>query len=188
MTDIFTRIHNGEKVNMLDPDYKEVVQELHRADTALFHLNHAEPRSEKQSKAWDELFDRKVPENIGYFTPIQIDFPKQVKFGKNVFLNHHLTMMSIAGITLGNNVQIGPNVTLVTDNHDLKNHYILQCKPIVISDNAWIGANVTVLPGVTIGENAVIAAGAVVTKDVPANAIAAGVPAAVIRKLDEEDK
>lgn len=93
--------------------------------------------------------------------------------------------MSIAGITLGDNVQIGPNVTIATDNHDLKDHYILKCRPVTINNNAWIGANATILPGVTVGENAVIGAGSVVTKDVPANTVVAGNPARVIRTLDK---
>lgn len=186
MNDIFTRIHNSEKVSMLDPEYREVIDELNRADTALFHLNQAEPRTEEQNKAWKDFFDGKAPENVGYFTPIQIDFPKQVTFGKNVFLNHHLTMMSIAGITLGDNVQIGPNVTLATDNHDLQDRYVLECKPITIKNNVWIGTNATILPGVTVGENAVIAAGAVVTKDVPANTIVAGVPAKVVKEIPKD--
>ena len=82
-------------------------------------------------------------------------------------------------------MQIGPNVTIATDNHDLKDRMVLSCKPVVIKDNVWIGACVTIMPGVTIGENAVIGGGAVVTKDVPANTIAAGVPAKVIREIGQ---
>ena len=108
-------------------------------------------------------------------------------FGKNVFINHSFTAMSIGGIELGDNVQIGPHVTIVTDNHDLKNRYVLRCRGVRIGANAWIGAGATIMPGVTVGENAVIAGGAVVTKDVPANAIVGGNPARVIRYIEENE-
>ena len=121
------------------------------------------------------------------FTPVQIDFPKQMTFGEHVFINHSFTAMSVGGIYLGDRVQIGPHVTIVTDNHDFANRNVLICKPVKIGNGVWIGANVTILPGVTVGENAVIAAGAVVTKDVPANSIVGGNPARVIRMLKNDE-
>ena len=184
MTDIFEKIHNGDPVNMTSPDYRPVADELERADRALYDLNHTKRHTEEQAAAWNALFEGNAPQDVGYFTPLQIDFPKNVHFGKGDFFNHHLTMMSIAGITLGDNVQLGPNVTMVTDNHDLHNHLILRCKPITLEDNVWVGANVTILPGVTIGNNAIIGAASVVTKDIPANSIVVGNPARVIKHLD----
>ena len=91
--------------------------------------------------------------------------------------------MSIGGIELGDNVQIGPHVTIVTDNHDLDNWYVLKCKSVVIGNNVWIGAGVNIMPGVHIGDNAVIAGGAAVTKDVLANTVVGGNPAKLIRRL-----
>lgn len=174
--DIFERVKAGDAVDMMSSAYLPVVEELHRADKALFHLNHAEPGSEEQKVAFDELFDGTYPEGLGVFTPVQIDFPKQMTFGKHVFINHSFTAMSIGGIEVGDNVQIGPHVTIVTDNHDLKNRIVLHCGTVRIGKNVWIGAEAKIMPGVTIGENAVIAGGAVVTKDVPANAIVGGNP------------
>ncbi len=184
---VFEKLKKGMAVDMLSPEYAPAVAELVRADKALFHLNHAEPQSEAWKQALAELFDGEVPEGFGVFTPTQIDFPKQITFGKNVFINHSFTAMSIGGIEFGDNVQIGPHVTIVTDNHDLTNRYVLKCRKVVIGDNVWIGAGATIMPGVHIGENAVIAGGAVVTKDVPADTIVGGNPAKIIRKIGQED-
>ncbi|MCR4951972.1 MAG: sugar O-acetyltransferase [Solobacterium sp.] len=169
---------------MRSEEYLPAVQELHRADKALFHLNHAEPQSPEWKQSFEELFDGQVPKGLGLFTPAQIDFPKQIKFGDHVFINHSFTAMSIGGIEIGNNVQIGPHVTIVTDNHDLVNRYVLKCRKVVIGNNVWIGAGVNIMPGVHVGENAVIAGGAVVTKDVPANTVVGGNPAKVIRQIE----
>ncbi len=186
--DIFEKLKSGEPVNMLSEEYRPVVAELHRADAALFDLNHAKPRTEDWNKAFHELFDGQVPEGLGVFTPTQIDFPKQMTFGKRVFINHNFTAMSIGGIEIGDFVQIGPHVTIVTDNHDFSDRYVLKCRTVVIENNVWIGAGVSIMPGVHIGENAVIAGGAVVTKDVPANTIVGGNPAKVIKKIDVDQK
>ena len=184
---VFEKLKNGEPVDMMSEEYLPAIAELQRADRALFHLNHVEPQSEEQKKAFEELFDGSMPEGIGIFTPTQIDFPKQITFGRNVFINHSFTAMSIGGIEIGDNVQIGPHVTVVTDNHDLKNRYVLKCRKVVIGNNVWIGAGVSIMPGVHIGENAVIAGGAVVTKDVPPDSIVGGNPAKVIRKLGTDE-
>ncbi len=170
--DIFEKLKSGEPVDMMSPEYRPAVEELRRADLALFYLNHTEPTPEKIAAALDVLFE--------FF---QIDFPKQMTIGNHVFINHNFTAMSIGGITLEDNVQIGPRVTIVTDNHDFDNRYVLKCKSVLIKRNAWIGANVTIMPGVTVGENAVIAGGSVVTKDVPDNTVAGGNPARVLKQL-----
>ena len=182
--DVFEKLRSGEAVDMHSEEYRPAIEELHRTYTALHRLNRAEPLSAEQSAALDDLFGGLAPEGLGIFTPVQIDFPRQMQFGKHVFINHSFTAMSIGGITLEDNVQVGPHVTIVTDNHDFENRYVLKCKSVRIKKNAWIGANVTILPGVTVGENAIIAAGAVVTKDVPSNTIVGGNPAKVIRQLE----
>ena len=184
--DIFEKLKSGKPVDMMSEEYQPVIEELSRADKALFHVNRSEPGSEERSAALDELFDGSYPEGLGIFAPMQIDFPKQITFGEHVFINHSFTAMSIGGVTIEDNVQIGPHVTVVTDNHDLKNRYVLNCKPVRICKNAWIGADVTIMPGITIGENAVIAGGAVVTKDVPADSIVGGNPAKVIKMITKE--
>ena len=181
--DLFAALKAGQEVDMYSEAYRPCVEELHRADSALFHLNHAEPRTDAWRAAFSELFDGKTPE-IGLFTPVQIDFPKQMKFGKNVFINHDFCAMSIGGIEIGDNVQIGPRVTIVTNNHDLRQRNVLRCKGVRIGNNVWIGAEVKIMPGVHVGDNAVIAGGAVVTKDVAGGAIVGGNPAKVIRMIE----
>ena len=181
--DIFEKLKAGKPVDMMSPEYRPAIEELHRADLALFRLNHTEPVPGKLSKALDELFDGHDHSGLGIMTPAQIDFPKQLTIGHHVFINHSFTAMSIGGITLEDNVQIGPRVTIVTDNHDFENRYVLKCKSVRIKRGAWIGANVTIMPGVTVGENAVVAGGSVVTRDVPDNTVAGGNPARVLKQL-----
>lgn len=104
--------------------------------------------------------------------------------GRNVYINHNLTMMSLGGITIDDGVMIGPGTSLLTVNHEPGNIRVVMTKPIHIKKNAWIGGSVRILPGVTIGENAIVGTGAVVTRDVPDNAVAAGVPARVLKMIE----
>ena len=105
--------------------------------------------------------------------------------GKNVFINHACSFLDMGGITIEDNVLIGPKVNLITENHPLSHgdRKYLNCKPILIKRNAWIGAAATILPGVANGENSVVAAGAVVTAHVPPNTIVGGVPAKFIKNI-----
>lgn len=183
---VYEKLQAGLPIDMHSEEYGPCIEELHRTYKALHKLNAAEPLSDEQKEAFNELFEGEYPESLGIFTPIQIDFPHQMKFGNHVFINHGFTAMSIGGIEIGNNVQIGPNVTIVTDNHDLHDRYILRCRSVVIEDNVWIGADVKIMPGVRIGRNAVIAGGAVVTKDVKENTIVGGNPAKLIREIEDE--
>lgn len=136
------------------------------------------------------LSGQKVDASFRMFPPFYTDFGKNTVFGKNVFINSGCHFQDQGGITIGDGTLIGHNVVLATINHDLcprnnrKNHYA----PIRIGDNVWIGSNATVLQGVTVGDWAVIGAGAVVTRDVPPMSIVGGVPARVIRYLTDEEK
>ena len=107
--DVFEKLKSGKAVDMHSEEYRPAIEELHRT---------YKPLSAEQSTALDNLFGGRAPEGLGIFTPVQIDFPRQMQFGKHVFINHSFTAMSIGGITLEDNVQIGPHVTVVTDNHD----------------------------------------------------------------------
>lgn len=131
----------------------------------------------------------KTVDSIGLFPPFYTDFGKNITLGKNVFINSGCRFQDQGGIEIGDNALIGHCVVLASLNHDLspRNRGTVIPKPIRIGKNVWIGAHATVLSGVTIGENSVVAAGAVVTKDVPANTVVGGVPAKVIRPLTEDE-
>ena len=119
------------------------------------------------------------------------DYGKNIHVGRNFLANYNVTILDIAPVTIGDYVMIGPNTLIITVNHPLsaagRRKHLGIAKPVTIGNDVWIGGNVTILPGVTIGSNVVVAAGAVVTKDVPDNCVVGGVPARVIRKLDEEE-
>jgi len=107
-------------------------------------------------------------------------------YGKNVFINHACTFLDLGGITIEDDVQIGPKVNIITENHpvDPAQRKMLHLKSVLVKRNAWIGAAATILPGVTVGENAIVAAGAVVHKDVDANTIVGGIPAKMIKAIN----
>ncbi len=127
-----------------------------------------------------------IPDTVRVFTPLRINYGKSTTFGKDCFVNFGCTFLALGGITVGDDVFIGPHCVLATEYHpeDPVKRHELRTKPIVIKRNAWLGADVIVLAGVTIGENAIVAAGSVVTKDVPDNMVVAGSPAKVIRMID----
>ena len=110
----------------------------------------------------------------------------KVKIGKNVVIMNGFQCMSAGGLTIEDDAMISLNCTIATNNHDFYERNIITCKPVHILKNVWIGVNVTILPGITIGENAIVGAGAVVTKDAPDNAVVVGNPARVIKYLDAE--
>ena len=134
-----------------------------------------------------ELWAIDVPESFGMFPPFYTDCGKNTHVGERVFINSGCKFQDQGGIYIDDDALIGHNATLCTLNHvqDPAQRASMIAKPIHIGKKVWLGANVTVLQGVTIGDNAIVAAGAVVTKDVPANTIAAGNPAKVIKTLDK---
>ncbi len=134
------------------------------------------------------LIGKKVDASFRMFPPFSTDFGKNITIGKDVFINSGCHFQDQGGIQIGDGALIGHNVVLATINHDLnpeenrKNHYA----PITIGAHVWIGSNATILPGVTLGDWAVVAAGAVVTQDVPPRTVVGGVPAKVLKIIPEE--
>ena len=127
-----------------------------------------------------------VDEGFRLFPPFYSDFGKNIRFGKNVFVNSLCCFQDQGGIRIGDNALIGHRVTFATLNHDLdpEKRHILHCAPIHVGNNVWIGAGATILAGVTIGDGAIVAAGALVNRDVPARTIVGGMPARVLKTID----
>ena len=132
-----------------------------------------------------QITGSEIDETLRIFTPFHINYGKKTTFGRDCFVNFGCTFLALGGITIEDDVFIGPHCVLATEYHpeEPTTRHSLLTKPIVVKRNAWLGANVTVLAGVTIGENAIVAAGSVVTKDVPDNMVVAGSPARVIREI-----
>lgn len=131
-----------------------------------------------------------VGENVWIVPPLTVAVGKYVTIGEGTYANMNLTLIDDWKITIGRHVLFGPNVTLCTTGHPIHPDHRMDGMysfPITIGDNVWLGANVIVMPGVTIGATAVIGAGSVVTKDIPANVIAFGSPCKVYRQIDEHD-
>jgi acetyltransferase-like isoleucine patch superfamily enzyme len=182
--DIFTRLRKGETIMPDDPEIHKLLQASYEVKKKLNLLNtYTEPG--EILKILSEIVGEEL-ENVTVFTPIYINYGKHLNIGKNVFINFDCTFLTLGGITIEDDVLIGPKVSLITENHPLTPQHRkgLIGKSIHIKKNAWIGANATILPGVTIGENAVVAAGAVVSKDVPDNVLAGGIPAKIIKTIE----
>ncbi|WP_061964149.1 sugar O-acetyltransferase [Demequina aurantiaca] len=128
-----------------------------------------------------------VGDDVDIRPPLHVDYGSNISIGSGTFANFGLMALDVAAITIGQDVQMGPNVQLLTPTHpveaDLRRDKWEAAEPIVIGDNVWLGGGVIVCPGVTIGENTVVGAGSVVVKDLPANVVAVGSPARVVRNL-----
>ena len=181
--DIYERLRSGADIDMATPEYAQAIKHMTDCANICFKINTTEPDMEKIRPLEEQLFGGNLDQTSYLMPPLQIDFACQMKIGRGVFVNHSLTCMAAGGITIDDGVMIGPNVRIVTDNHDFQNRMVLRCKPVHIGAKAWIGVGAIILPGVTIGENAVVAAGAVVTKDVAPNTIVGGNPAKFIKNI-----
>lgn len=182
-------------------DFKEYVktgqalntEEIHRfmdemsneARRITFRLNSAYHTPEEIRELLSEQFGYEVPQSLRVFPPFYTDFGKHITVGEEVFINACCHFQDHGGVTIGDGCQIGHNVVFATLNHGLapEDRKATYPAPIVLGKNVWVGSNATLLQGVTVGDNAVIAAGAVVTKDVSANTIVGGVPAKFIKHI-----
>lgn len=184
-SDILERLKAGEPIRLTDPEYFKINDIVVRTMKLSQALNNA-GNIDQVRNFLSEIIGAKIDSSTTIFAPFYTNFGRFITIGNNVFINHACSFLDMGGITIEDEVLIGPRVNLVTENHPLDpaDRRAVVTKPILIKRNAWIGAGATILPGVTIGENSIVAAGAVVSKDVPANTIVGGVPAKTLKQID----
>jgi len=158
------------------------------AQKITIQINNEYHEPDEIAELFSKLIGKPVGEGFGLFPPFYADFGKNITIGNNVFINSDCKFQDQGGIFIDDGALIGHGVVLATLNHDLdpEKRQQLHPAPIHVGKRVWIGANATVTQGVTIGDNSVVAAGAVVNKDVPANTIVGGVPAKVIGTIDAD--
>jgi acetyltransferase-like isoleucine patch superfamily enzyme len=185
-SDILERLRGGEPIRLTDPEYFKINELVGRTLKLSQKLNDSSD-VDGIRECLSEIIGTKIDISTTVFAPFYTNFGRFIKIGNNVFINHACSFLDMGGITIEDEVLIGPRVNLVTENHPLDpaDRRALVTKPILIKRNAWIGAGATILPGVTVGENAVVAAGAVVSKDVPDNVIVGGIPAKIIKSIHQ---
>ena len=186
--EIFNKMKSGEIYNSADDELLTIQA---RANQMVFDYNHTPLyEKEKRQSLIKEIF-ASVGENVTIETPFNANWGLNTSLGKNFYSNFNMTLVDDADITIGDYVKFGPNCVLTTASHPIEPSLRRQAyqfnRPIVIADNVWLGSNVVVFGGVSIGENSVIGAGSIVTKDVPANVVAYGNPCKVIRTVNDDE-
>lgn len=162
----------------------EQIAEGKRQSEILFRINHTLPDTDEYNQLVKDLFGS-IGAGSRVLAPMTIVHGDKVKIGSNVIVMPGVLMMASGTITIEDGAEVAANVQLISNNHDFYDRKIITCKPVLLKRNCWIGAGATILAGVTIGENAVVGAGSVVTKDVERNTVVAGNPARVVRVLEE---
>lgn len=170
------------RIDMRKPEEADPAEGI-RCAQLCFKINHTMPMTEEYNLLISELFLGNISEGSRVMPPVTVVRGNNVKIGHNVVVMNNALFMGAGGITIEDDVMVAANAQLISNNHDLYDHQILTCKPVRLKRNCWIGAGATILPGITVGENAVVAAGSVVTKDVEDNTVVGGNPARLIKQL-----
>lgn len=173
-------------------DSKELFNDRQNCKVLCKKYNDTNPLDEgKKHEILGEILG-KTGDNYWVESPFMCDYGYNISVGENFYANYNLVILDCANVNIGDNVFIAPNVGIYTAGHpliaDQRNSGLEYAYPITIGNNVWIGGGVQICPGVTIGDNTVIGAGSVVTKDIPANVVAAGVPCKVIKEITEDDR
>ena len=186
MNDIIERIRSGNRISETDSDFPRLCEEIENTRRLVAELNTGYHSLDEVRSLLERIWGQPLDASVRMFPPFYTAFGKTTRVGKNVFINFGCTFLDQGGITLEDGVFIGPGAKILTEAHPEQPEIrrTLQTKPVVIRCRAWIGADAIILPGVTVGENAIVAAGTIVTKDVPANTIVAGVPAKILRSIN----
>lgn len=181
---IFQRLLNGVAVPFSDADYYQIGEACNETRKCLVQLNN-ESKPKEIRNLLSLITATEIDASTSVFPPFKINYGRNTSIGNNVFINFNCTILDLGGVTIEDNVMIAPNVSLLSEGHPIspKERQVLTTGKIHIKKNVWIGANATILQGVTIGENSVVASGAVVSKDVPDNVVVGGIPAKIIKEL-----
>ncbi|ATX01780.1 galactoside O-acetyltransferase [Citrobacter europaeus] len=186
-------IRDRIKAGKLFTDMDEgLPQERLRGKELMYEFNHTRPSEvEKRERLIREMFAT-VGENAWIEPPIYFSYGSNIHIGKNFYANFNFTIVDDYTVTIGDNVLIAPNVTITVTghpvHHELRKSGEMFSFPVTLGNNVWIGSNVVINPGITIGDNSVIGAGSVVTKNIPPDVVAVGVPCRVIRNINERDR
>ncbi|MFV9327792.1 galactoside O-acetyltransferase [Citrobacter europaeus] len=167
-------------------------QERLRGKELMYEFNHTRPSEiKKRERLIREMFAT-VGENAWIEPPIYFSYGSNIHIGKNFYANFNFTIVDDYTVTIGDNVLIAPNVTITVTghpvHHELRKSGEMFSFPVTLGNNVWIGSNVVINPGITIGDNSVIGAGSVVTKNIPPDVVAVGVPCRVIKNINEQDR
>ena len=165
-----------------DPRLREVEGEMIRSHALCLKISSKKPTDPDYKALLEELFQSRIDDSVAIVSPFYCDCGRRMKLGKNIIINKGATILSTGIVEIEDNVLIAPEVKITTVDHDLQDrHNLLHFGKVTIKENAWICIGAIICPGVTIGRNAIVAAGAVVTKDVPDNTLVGGVPARKIK-------
>ena len=183
------RVGRGELLEAGSPAHALMHETSQAALPITADLNNGYRTPQEVTSLLSRLTGRAVDESVTVFPPFYCEFGKNLRFGRGVFVNMGCSFQDTGGITIGDRSLIGHGSVITTLNHGVApaRRGDMIPAPVVIGRDVWLGVRVTIVPGVTIGDGAIVGAGAVVTKDVPARAIVAGVPARVIRMIDETE-
>ncbi len=171
---------------------KEIAQLRLNAQRICHRYNQVDPKNYKERKSIIKQLFSSTTKMFLIEQPFYCDYGFNIEIGNNFYANYHLTILDGAPVQIGDNVMLGPNVSIYTAghpiHHEIRNTSLEYALPVIIGDNVWVGGNVVINPNVTIGDNTVIGSGSVVTKNIPSNVVAAGNPCKIIRKITTEDK
>ncbi|WP_062516442.1 DapH/DapD/GlmU-related protein [Demequina gelatinilytica] len=181
--DLLDELNSGRTIPAGSPLHETMHRASQEAQRLTAELNGRYHEPSEVRALMERITGRRIADSVTVFPPFHTDFGKNIALGDGVFLNAGCTFQDQGGVRIGDGSLIGHNAVIATLNHalDPDRRGDMEPAPVVIGRRVWLGSNVTIVPGVTIGDDAVVAAGAVVTRDVPTRSVVAGVPARVVR-------